>query len=134
MRKVSILIAICFVFAVGFSLRAQDAAPLKPIMTQVNTLWTGLDAKIAAGDTAGVGADLGKLDALFVDAESFFTKTKMTEPAGWAKEQAGIFAEAKTKAGTIDKAAKGTLGKCKQCHTVYRGGDATAGFTIKQKQ
>ena len=58
----------------------------------------------------------------------------MQEPAGWAKEQQAIFAEAKGKAGTIDKAAKATLGKCKQCHTVYRGGDATAGFSIKQKQ
>ena len=134
MRRVSIVIAICFVLAVVMSLTAQDPAALRPTMQAVNTTWTGLDAKIMAGDAAGVAADLGKLETLFKDAETFFTKSKMQEPAGWAKEQQAIFAEAKGKAGTIDKAAKATLGKCKQCHTVYRGGDATAGFSIKQKQ
>ena len=54
MRKVSIVIAICFVLALALSLTAQVGDPLDAGMKQVAPAWTSLQAKIDAGDAAGV--------------------------------------------------------------------------------
>ena len=133
MRKVSIVIALCSMLALTLSLTAQGGDPLDASMKAVAPVWTSLQAKIDAGDAAGVAADGAKLEALFKDAETFFTKSKMQQAAGWSKDQAALFGGvAKAgKAGTVDKAAKATLGKCKQCHDVYRQKNQDGSFTLK---
>src|SRR3954471_20710199 len=98
MRKVSIVIALCFVFALALSLSAQQQ-DLTAVMKQVGPTWTSLQMKLDAGDAPGVAADSAKLETLFKDAETFFTKSKMQQPAGWAKEIADA-------AGSTAKAAK----------------------------
>src|SRR5262245_13518369 len=122
MRKVSIVIAICFVLALALSGMARQQVDLDAVMKQVAPAWTSLQMNIDSGNAAGVATDAGKLETLFKDAETFFTKSKMQQPATWAKEEAdaaGAAAKA-AKAGTVDKAAKAAIGKCKQCHDVYR--------------
>jgi len=134
MRKVSIVIALCFVLALALTVMGQNPADLKAVMTQVGPTWTSLGMKLDAGtDAPGVAADAAKLQGLFNDAGAFFTKSKMAQPAGWAKEQADLFgATAKAaKAGTVDKASKATIGKCKQCHDVYRQKNQDGSFSIK---
>ena len=123
MRKVSIVIAVCFAVGLAMSLAGQ-ARDLDAIMKEVGPLWTGglgargtspLDS--ATPDTAKVAADATKLQGLFTEAEGQFTKMKITEAAGLAKsvsEAAGNLAK-EAKAGKIadSKASKTAIGQCK---------------------
>jgi len=143
MRRVSIVIAVCFVLALAISLVGQ-ARDLDAIMKEIGPLWTGAGGIGARGggaleaatpDTAKVAADATKLQSLFKEAEDQFTKMKMVEPAGMAKsisEAAGkLAAEAKTGKIGDAKAAKAAIGQCKGCHDKYRESDGAGGFKLK---
>jgi len=138
MRKVSVLIAICFVLALVLSLMGQSQQnqnALKNIMTQVDPAWTSLQMNLDSGNAAGVATDAAKLQRLFDAADRFFTKMNMQQPAGWAKEEAaaaGAAAKA-AKAGSVDKNAKAAIGKCKQCHDVYRQKNQDGSFSLKRQ-
>ena len=133
MRKASIVIAICFVFALAITVTGQQTNDLDANMKQVGPAWQGLQGKIDMGDAAGVATDAARLETLFRDAATFFTKSKMQQAATWATEQSALFGgTAKAaKAGTVDKAAKASLGKCKQCHDQYRQKNADGSFSLK---
>lgn len=88
MRKASIVIAICFVFALAITVTAQQGGDLDANMKQVGPAWQALQGKIDMGDAAGVATDAGRLETLFRDASTFFTKSKMQQASTWAKEQA----------------------------------------------
>ena len=141
MRRVSIVIAVCFALALGISLFGQGR-DLDAIMKEIGPLWTmGLGQRgaspldSATPDTAKIAADAAKLQALFKEAEDQFTKMKMAEPAGFAKnisEAAGNLAkEAKTGKIADAKAAKTAIGQCKGCHDKYRESDGAVGFKLK---
>jgi len=141
MRRVSIVIAVCFALALGISLFGQGR-DLDAIMKEIGPLWTmGLGQRgaspldSATPDTAKIAADADKLQALFKEAEDQFTKMKMAEPAGFAKnisEAAGNLAkEAKTGKIADAKAAKTAIGQCKGCHDKYRESDGAGGFKLK---
>jgi len=147
MRKVSMFVAGCFVFAMAISMFGQ-ARNLDAIMKEIGPLWQGAAGAPALGgprggalldsatpDTAKVAADAAKLQGLFVEAEGEFNKMKMAEPAGWAKsiaDAAGNLAK-EAKAGKITdaKASKTAIGQCKQCHDKYREPDPAGGFKLK---
>src|SRR5678815_1857081 len=141
MRRVSIVIAVCFALALGISLFGQGR-DLDAIIKEIGPLWTmGLGQRgaspldSATPDTAKIAADATKLEALFKEAEGQFTKMKMAEPAGFAKsisEAAGNLAkEAKTGKIADAKAAKTAIGQCKGCHDKYRESDGAGGFKLK---
>ena len=134
MRKVSVLIAMCFVLAVALTLTGQNRQnALKNIMTQVGPAWTSLQMNLDSGNTAGVAADSAKLQRLFDAADRFFTKMNIQKAAGWAKDEAaaaGAAAKA-AKAGSVDKDAKAAIGRCKQCHDVYRQKNQDGSFSLK---
>jgi hypothetical protein len=126
MRRVSIIIAVCFVLAVTIGAMGQ-ARDLDAIMKDVGSLWgspqaPGLQQAITSPmpDYAKIAADAAKLQGLFAEAEAQFTKMKMAEPAGIAKtasEAAGATAkEAKTGKIADGKAAVTSIGQCKACH------------------
>lgn len=140
MRRVSIVIAVCFVLAIGISLVGQ-ARDLDAIMKEIGPLWqtpgTGLAASInsATPDYAKIATDAGRLQTLFTEAEGQFSKMKMTEAAGIAKssaDAAGALAK-EAKGGKIAdaKASAGSIGQCKACHAKYREGDGAGGFKLK---
>lgn len=148
MRKVSMFIAGCVVFALAITLFGQ-ARDLDTIMKEINPVWNGvqggapglatrggtalLDA--ATPDTAKIAADAQKLEGLFREAEAQFTKLKMTEAAGLAKESAdaagNLAKEAKTGKIADAKAAKAAIGKCGGCHMKFREPDGAGGQKVK---
>ena len=139
MRRVSIVIAVCFVLAIGISLVGQ-ARDLDTIMKEIQPLWAppnGLSAVItgATPDYTKVAADATKLQGLFTEAEGQFSKMKMAEAAGIAKgaaDAAGALAK-EAKAGKIAdaKATSASIGQCKACHAKYRESDGAGGFKLK---
>jgi hypothetical protein len=145
MRRISIVIAVCFALAVGMSLIGQGR-DLDAIMKEVGPLWQGvqggapgLQAAInnPMPDYAKIAADAGKLQGLFSEAEAQFTKMKMAEPAGIAKsaaEASGALAK-EAKAGKIAdaKASTTSIGQCKACHAKYRESDGAGGFKLKMQ-
>ena len=138
MRKVSVLIALCFVLAVALPLMGQSQQnqnALKNIMTQVDPAWTSLQMNLDSGNAAGVATDAAKLQRLFAAAERFFTKMNMPQAAGWANEEAAAADTAAkgAKAGSVDKTAKAAIGKCKQCHDVYRQKNPDGTFSLKRQ-
>ena len=82
---------------------------------------------------SGVAADAAKLQRLFDAADRFFTKMNIQQAAGWAKEEAAAAGAAATaaKAGSVDKNARAAIGKCKQCHDVYREKNQDGSFSLK---
>jgi cytochrome c556 len=136
MRRVSIVIAICFIFAVALTVTGQQpAVDIDATMKAVQPVWGGLPAKVMANDAAGVAADAARLEGLFRDAQRFFEAEKMAQPAAWSKDAAAAAgaAAAAAKAGKVDSTTKNGINiNCKQCHDVYRvKGDA--GFVLKRQ-
>src|SRR5688572_14080707 len=139
MRRVSIVIAVCFVLAIGISLVGQ-ARDLDAIMKEIGPTWmgpTGLQAAINSPmpDYTKIAQDASKLQGLFTEAEGQFSKMKMAEAAGIAKasaEAAGALAK-EAKGGKIAdaKATSASIGQCKACHAKYRESDGAGGFKLK---
>jgi hypothetical protein len=142
MRKVSLFIAGCAVLALAVGLFGQTRG-LPDIMKEIQaTYGGGIGARGASTldqatvDTAKIAADAEKLQGLFKEAEGQFTKLKMTEAAGLAKEasdNAGALAkEAKTGKIADAKASKASIAKCQGCHAKFKGeSDGAGSFKIK---
>ena len=143
MRRVSIIIAVCVVLALGIGIMGQGRA-FPDIMKEISPLWgnpnaPGLNAAInsATPDYAKIAADAMKMQSLYTEVEGQFTKMKMTEAAGLAKaaaDAAGAVAK-EAKAGKIAdaKAATSSIGQCKNCHGKYREGSPQTGFKVKMQ-
>ena len=135
MRRISIVIGLCFILALALTVSGQAPRDISAIMKEVGPMAQPLNQKIAAGDAPGVAADAAKLEGLFKEAQAFFAKDKVADAEGWAKaaaEQAGAAAKA-AKAGTVDKNAKNLGINCKQCHDVHREPGTEKG-TFKYKK
>jgi hypothetical protein len=149
MRKVSMFIAGCFVFAMAISMFGQ-ARSLDTIMKEIGPLWQGAPggAPALAGprggapildsatpDLAKVAADAAKLQSLFTEAAGEFTKLKLAEPADFATKAAAaagdLAKEAKAGKITDAKASKAAIGTCGGCHMKYREPDPAGGFKLK---
>lgn len=139
MRRVSIVIGVCFVLALGISLIGQGR-DLDTIMKEIGPMWQGPASlntamQSATPDFAKVAADAAKLQGLFAEAEAQFSKMKMTEAAGFAKSAAdaagAVAKEAKGGKLTDAKASAAAIGQCKACHGKYREPDGAGGFKLK---
>ena len=126
MRKVSILIGICLLVALGITLLAQSIEEqLSPVMKDVGATNTKLTADMMAGNAADVAADAAKLQQDFTKAQGIFKAAKVGDAVDLAKanvEAAGEVMKA-AKANNMDavKASAGTIQKsCKACHSVHR--------------
>jgi hypothetical protein len=119
MRKVLVVIAVCAIVALGLSVMgAQAPRALKDIMTDIQTSYQSLNMAVQGGNAAQIGTDSAKLQTLFTEAGTFFTKNKVDDAAKMAKEIADAAGDiAKSKDGTKVKAG---IGKCKGCHDIHR--------------
>src|SRR5436309_14640603 len=132
MRRVSIVIGVCFVLALALTVMGQaPRADLSLIMKDIGPLAGG----VAAKDAAGAAADAAKLEGLFKEAQAFFAKEKIADAEGWAKTASETAAKAAKdlKAGTVDKAAKNLGIQCKQCHDVHREALPDKTFKLKRE-
>lgn len=147
MRKVSMFIAGCFVFAMAISMFGQ-MRNLDTIMKEIGPLWAGAAGAPALGGPRGgaildsptpdlpkVAADAQKLSGLFTEAAAEFTKLNMAEPAEYATKAAAAAGDLakQAKAGKITdaKASKTAIGTCQGCHAKYREPDPAGGFKLK---
>jgi len=135
MRRVSIVIAVCVIFAVALTVVGQAQRDSDAIMKEVGKLVQGLNPKVQAGDAPGVAADAAKLQALFAETQAFFTKEKMQKAADMAKaaaDQADAAAKA-AKGGTVDKAVKNLGINCTGCHNEYRIQNPDKSYSLKKQ-
>jgi hypothetical protein len=144
MRKVSIVIIVCFALALGLTVMGQGGRELPAVMKDIGAIWqapgnlggrgAGLTAPMP--DLAKIAEDSAKLQSLFTEAQGIFTKMKMADAAGIAKEAADAAGAAakEAKGGKLADAAatKTAIGKCQGCHAKYKGeADGAGSFKIK---
>lgn len=95
-----------------------------------------LRMKLMNNQLADAAKDAQTLATAFGDVERFFQQNNRSDAVKWA-QQARMSAQEAAGAATAGDAAKATaaagnlLAQCKQCHGVYREGDAQTGFRIK---
>jgi len=95
-----------------------------------------LRMKLMANQLADAAKDAQTLAVAFGDVERFFQQNNKSDAVMWA-QQARMAASAAAGAATAgdgmkaSAAADNMQANCKQCHGVYREGDAQTGFRIK---
>jgi len=120
---------------------AQAAARVTPeqidaAMKTITAANGALGMKLMGGDLPGAARDAQTLATAFADVERFFAQASKADAVAWA-QQARTGATEAAAAATAGDAMKATAARgnitatCKQCHGVYREGDATSGFRIK---
>jgi len=95
-----------------------------------------LRMKLMANQLADAAKDAQTLAVAFGDVERFFQQNNKSDAVMWA-QQARMAASAAAGAATAGDGMKAVAAadtmqaNCKQCHGVYREGDAQTGFRIK---
>lgn len=120
---------------------AQTAARVTPeqldaAMKTISTANGALGTKLMANDLPGAAKDAQTLATAFAEVERFFQQANKTDAVMWAQQARTGASEAATAAAAGDAmkttAARGNMtATCKQCHGVYREGDAQTGYRVK---
>jgi cytochrome c556 len=126
------------VISAGYSLHAQGltAADYPAKMKEVAMNNGALQKALKGGAAADAVAPAKALAALFADIEKFWAAQKKDDAVKLAATARMGFADAAAAAAKGDAmaaqmAAGNALGTCKQCHGLYREGDAQSGFKFK---
>jgi hypothetical protein len=120
---------------------AQAAARMTPeqldaAMKTVSATNTALGMKLMSGDLPGAAKDAQTLATTFADVERFWAQANKPDAVKLA-QQARMGASDTAAAAAAGDAMKATAARsnmtatCKQCHGVYREGDAQSGYRIK---
>jgi hypothetical protein len=120
---------------------AQAAARLTPDDLDARMKIIGpasgtLRMKLMTNQLADAAKDAQTLAQAFGDVERFWAQNNKADAVMWA-QTARMGAQDAAAAATAGDAAKATAAagnmqaQCKQCHAVYREGDAQSGFHIK---
>jgi hypothetical protein len=120
---------------------AQAAARLTPDdldarMKTAGTTSASLRMKLMNNALADAAKDAQTLAVAFGDVERFFQQHNKSDAVMWA-QQARRAAQEAAGAATAGDATKATTAatalqaNCRQCHAVYREGDAQTGYRIK---
>ena len=127
MRKVSVLIGVCMLVALGLTILAQDdiTKALSPIMKDNGATMQSLRRNLDAKSADAVAADAEKLQNNFTQAAGIFKANKVGDAAKAAKANVALAGDIMkaAKAGNLDAAAEpaGALQKsCKGCHDLHR--------------
>jgi len=119
----------------------QAAARMTPdqldaAMKTVSATNTALGMKLMSGDLPGAAKDAQTRATTFADVERFWSQANKPDAVKLA-QQARMGASETAAAATAGDAMKATAARsnmtatCKQCHGVYREGDAQTGYRIK---
>jgi len=109
---------------------------LDAAMKSITAANGALGTKLMANDLPGAAKDAQTLATAFADVERFFTQANKTDAVMWA-QQARTGASGAAAAAAAGDAMKATAARgnmtatCKQCHAVYREGDAQTGYRVK---
>jgi hypothetical protein len=95
-----------------------------------------LGTKLMANDLPGAAKDAQTLATAFADVERFFAQASKADAVMWAQQARTGATEAAAAAAAGDAmkatASRGNMtATCKQCHGVYREGDAQTGYRVK---
>src|SRR6476620_783562 len=119
----------------------QAAARMTPdqldaAMKTISATNAALGMKLMSNDLPGAAKDAQTLATAFADVERFWAQANKADAVKLAQE-ARIAASESAAAATAGDATKAAAsrsnmtGTCKQCHGVYRDGDAQTGYRIK---
>ena len=125
----------------GGSAGQQAAARMTPeqldaAMKTVSSTNAALGMKLMSNDLPGAAKDAQTLASTFADVERFWAQANKADAVKLAQE-ARMAASEVAAAATAGDGMKATAARsnmtatCKQCHGVYREGDAQTGFRIK---
>ena len=138
MRSLCGVLVLGLVISAGYRLQAQGltAADYPAKMKEVAMNNGALQKALKGGAAADAVAPAKALAALFADVEKFWAAQKKDDAVKLAATARMGFADAAAAAAKGDAmaaqmAAGNALGTCKQCHGLYREGDAQAGFKFK---
>jgi hypothetical protein len=120
---------------------AQAAARMTPeqldaAMKTISATNGALGMKLMSNDLPGAARDAQTLATTFADVERFWAQANKPDAVKLA-QQARTAASDAAAAATAGDAMKATAARsnmtatCKQCHGVYREGDAQTGYRIK---
>ena len=115
---------------------AVTEAQVEAAMKQIQQSNGALQKSIKGNMLADAATAAKQLATAFADVERFFQQHKRTDAVTLAQQARTGANDAATAAaaGDATKAAAGAAAvgaTCKQCHSVYREGDATTGFRIR---
>jgi len=114
----------------------MTAEQLDAAMKTVNTTNGALGMKLMSNDLPGAAKDAQTLAGTFADVERFWAQANKPDAVKLA-QQARMGASEAAAAATAGDAMKASAARsnmtatCKQCHGLYREGDAQAGYRIK---
>ena len=149
MRILSGIVVVTLVFAVGCagrtaapaaaSAQAQarmTEADYDALMKKVGPANGAMRMKLMGGMLKDAATDAQALAGLFGDVEKFWAQHNKQDAVKWAAEARTNASEVAGAAAAGDgmkaqTAANNILASCKQCHGMYREGDAQSGFRIK---
>ena len=139
MRSLCGVLVLGLVVSASFSLQAQGAltpATYPAKMKEVAQANGELQKALKGGNAADAVAPAKTASAAFADIENFWKAQKKDDAVKLAATARQGFADAAAAAAKGDAmaaqmAAGNALGTCKQCHGLYREGDAQSGFKFK---
>ena len=125
MRKVSMLIGIWMLAALGLTLIAMQAENLPPVMKDVGATQQALRKAIDAKSAADVEKEATKMQGLFTQAAGVFKALKAQDAVDGSNNNATAAADIVKAAKandmeTADAKAKAIQKSCKGCHDIHR--------------
>lgn len=139
MRSLCGVLVLGLVVSAGYTLQAQGALSVADYPAKMKAaVQANVETQKAlkGGSAADAVAPAKTASAAFADIERFWVAQKKDDAAKLAAQAKQGFADAAAAAEKGDvmaaqMAAGSAAQTCKQCHSVYREGDAQSGFKIK---
>jgi hypothetical protein len=128
--------------AAGKPQKSDDTPPQVTVeqheaaMKRISSLSAAVRMKAMENELDGAAKDAQELATLFGDVERFWAQRGKADAVRFAQEGRRAATDTAGAAGAGDQAkaqvaANAIAGACKQCHALYREGDAQTGYRIK---
>ena len=139
MRSLCGVLVLGLAVSAGYTLQAQGAMTAADYPAKMKSAVQAnveMQKALKGGSAADAVAPAKAASAAFADIERFWASQKKDDAVKLAAQAKTGFADAAAAAAKGDlmaaqMAAGGAAQTCKQCHSVYREGDAQTGYKIK---